>query len=142
MAIADRFTGASQYIAFIHSGGTANLSGDSRTFSVSRVQETADATAGADGARASKATLKAFSATVNALYIGTAGTASFGSADIGKEGTLVWGPQGTAAGKPKGAWPMIVTDVSVSSPFDDIVALDIQFQGQGAEVSNPMTATW
>jgi len=89
-----------------------------------------------------KATLKTFSASLEALYIGTAGSASFGSADIGKEGTLLWGPKGTVAGNPKGAWPAIVTNVSVSSPFDDMVMLSIEFQGQGAEVSSPLSATW
>lgn len=142
MAIADRATGAAQYVGFIHSGGTVNLSGDSRTFNVSRMQETADATAGADGARSSKATLKAYGATLEALYIGTAGSATFGSADIGKEGTLLWGPRGTTAGLPKGSWPMIVTNVSISSPFDDIQQLSIEFEGQGAEASNPITAVW
>jgi hypothetical protein len=142
MAVADRMTGAAQYIGFIHSGGTVNLSGDSRTFDVTREQEVADASAGSDGARSSKATLKNYSATLEALYIGTAGTASFGSVDIGKEGTLLWGPQGTATGNPKGSWPMIVTNMSITSPFDDVVMLNIEWQGQGAEVSNPLTATW
>jgi hypothetical protein len=142
MAVADRMTGASQYIGFIHSGGTVNLSGDSRTFDVTREQEIADASAGSDGARSSKATLKNYSASLEALYIGTAGSASFGSVDIGTEGTLLWGPQGTAAGKPKGSWPMIVTQMSISSPFDDIVMLNIEWVGQGAEVSNPIRQTW
>jgi hypothetical protein len=135
-------TGAAQYIGFIHSGGTVNLSGDSRTFDITREQETADASAGSDGARSSKATLKNFSASLEALFIGTAGSASFGSVDIGKEGTLLWGPKGTAAGNPKGSWPMIVTQNSITSPFDDIVMLNMEFLGQGAEVSNPISAVW
>lgn len=135
-------TGAGQYIALVHSGGTAVLSGDSRTFSITREQELADVSAGADGARSSKATLKNFSMSLEALFTGTAGTASIGSADIGKEGTLLYGPKGTAAGQPKGAWPVIVNNVSIDSPFDDAVILNIEFTGQGDEISNPLTATW
>lgn len=142
MAVADRMTGANLYVALIHSGGTANLSGDARTLEITREQETADITAGADGARSYKGTLKNYSFSLEALYIGTAGTASYGSADIGKEGTLRVGPNGTAAGSPKGEWPVIVTQNSLSIPFDDAVMASIEFQGQGAEISNPFTATF
>lgn len=142
MAVSDRMTGAGQYIAFVVNGGTVVISGDSRNLDIEREQELADVSAGADGARSSKATLKNYSASMEAVFIGTAGSATMGSADIGVEGILLWGPKGTAAGQPKGAWPMIVNKASLTAPFDDVIMLNIEFTGQGAEISNPNKDTW
>lgn len=142
MAITDRMTGPDLVVQFIHSGGTATLSGDQKTFSYSREQETADATAGADGARVNIATVKKFSATLETHYIGTAGSATWGSAALGVSGTLLFGPQGTAAGKPKGGFPAIITKQDIDAPFDDVIKLSVEFMGRGAELFNVLKDVW
>lgn len=142
MAITDRMTGAEMVVLFIHSGGTAVLSGDMNTFSYTREQETADATAGNDGARVYLPTVKAFGATMESHYIGTAGSATWGSADIGKSGTALFGPKGTAAGRPKGGFPAIVTRADLTAPFDNVVKITVEFKGQGMELFNPMKDVW
>jgi hypothetical protein len=141
MAQPDRMTGPDLWVGFVLSaGGTAILSGDQKSLSISREQEVADATAGADGARYNIATIKKFSASIEAHYIGTAGSAIWGSVDIGVSGTLLYGPKGTAANNPKGGIPVIVTKHDISMPFDDVVKLTVEFTGRGAEIFNPHTA--
>lgn len=138
MAVANRFTGADLYVEWVHSGGTVNLTGDQRTLSVTRNMETADVTAGADGARAYKATIKNFSASLDVMYTGTAGSATFGVLTLGAEGTLRYYPSGTASGNSKGAFPALVTNTSIEIPYDDAVTLALEFQGQGDEIWNPL----
>ena len=129
MAVATRYTGKDLYVAF---GGTG-LTSDQRSFTVTREQETADITAGADGFRAFKATIKNFTASLEILADSSAtGTAMLGAIQEGTEGTLEWGPLGTASGKPKNEVPVIVTSVSITLNFDDAVVYSIDFQGQGA----------
>lgn len=140
MAVSDRMTGPNLYVEYVHSGGTVNLTGDQRTLSVAREQELVDATAGADGARVNKATLKNFSATLECLYIGTAGSATHGALALGLEGTLRYYPKGTASGNPKGAFPAIVQSSSLEIPFDDMVTFTFEFAGQGAEIWDPFTS--
>ena len=142
MAITDRITGAENVVLFVHSGGTANLTGDMTQFSYDREQETADATAGADGARAYIPTVKKFMASMTSHFIGTAGSATWGSAALGAKGTVLFGLKGTAAGQPKGGFPAIITKQTIDAPFDDVVKLEIEFQGQGLEVFNPLKDVW
>jgi hypothetical protein len=139
MAVANRMTGKDLYIEWVYSGGTVNLTGDARSFEVTREQEVADVTAGADGARSSKATVKNFGASAEILYTGTAGSATFGVLDLGSEGTLRYYPQGTATGKPKGAFPAIVTNVGLALPYDDAAVLTVEWMGQGDEVWTALT---
>lgn len=137
MAVANRMTGPNLYVEFVHSGGTVNLTGDQRSLSTTREQELVDATAGADGARVNKATLKNFAASLEMMYIGTAGSATHGALTLGLEGTLRYYPKGTASGNPKGAFPAIVQSSSLEIPYDDMVTFTMEFAGQGAEVWNP-----
>jgi len=128
MAVATRYTGKDLYVEF---GGTS-LTSDQRSFSVTREQETADTTAGADGARSYKATVKNFTAELEILADSSAGgTGMLGAVQEGTEGTLIWGPRGTTSGYPKNSIAAIVTSVDVSLNFDDAVVYSISFQGQG-----------
>lgn len=142
MTVTNRLTGKDLYVGFIGSGGTANLSGDQRAFEVTAEQETADVTAGADGARAVKPTVQNFGASLEVLFTGTAGSAAMAIATLGAEGTLTYGPQGSASGKPKGAFPAIITKRDITMNFDDAVVVKFEFAGQGDETSDPTTATW
>ncbi len=139
MAIVDRFSGANQSLQFVHSGGTASLTGDITNVTYVKEQEAADATAGADGSRVYVTTVKKMSATAKMHYIGTAGSAAFGSAAVGVSGTMIWGPKGTTAGNPKGGFPCFISKKQWDSPFDGVVTLDIEFMANGAELFDPST---
>jgi hypothetical protein len=138
MAVTDRMSGSALKVYFIHSGGTADLSGDFRKLDVTREQEVADATAAADAARAVVTTVKKFGASMETMFIGTAGSAIWGSASLGVGGTLRYAPKGTSAGNPKGEIPVVITKQDVSFPFDDVCMLTVEFTGNGNEVSNPL----
>ena len=142
MAAANRITGADLVVLFVDGSGTVDLTGDQRNFTPNREQATADVTAGGDSWRVSKATIKNFSATLEVLMTGTAGTATMSRIDVGDEGTLLWGELGTATGKPKWGYPVIVSNASQSIPFDDAAVWTVEFQGQGDEVFNGNTSTW
>lgn len=143
MAASERLTGTNLVVQFIHSGGTAVLSGDSRTFDVTRDSEMADATAANDGGTYSKYLREVNSASLNSLFIGTAGAANIGSATVrGTEGTVLYGPNGTATGEPKGGFPAVVKAGNVSFPYDGMATLTVDWNGQGAELFNPAVDTW
>lgn len=142
MANANRYTGKDLAVLFVHSGGTANLSGDLRSLTVSREQETADSTAAEDPARVYKNTVKKFGAQLKAMFTGTAGSAVFAAATLGAEGTLLYAPLGTTAGRPKGGFPAIIKTQPVTIPYDNMIEVDIDFQGNGAELFNPLVNVW
>lgn len=135
MAVATRYTGKDLFVSF---GGTT-LTTDSRAFSVTREQETADTTAGADGARSVKATVKKYAASMELLADSSAsGTALLAAVKEGTEGTLVWGALGTVTGKPQSSMVAIVTNTSPTINFDDAVVYSIEFTGQGALIKDEL----
>lgn len=142
MAVVDRMSGSALKILFVHSGGTADLSGDFRKLAVTREQEVADSTAAADGARSVVTTVKKFMANMEAMFIGTAGSAIWGSAALGVSGTLLYAPKGTSANNPKGGFPAVITKQDPDFPFDDVCKLIVEFTGDGAELFNPLVDVW
>lgn len=116
------YTGGNLYLRF----GSTVLSGDFRSFSPEETIETVDASAGNDTFRTKLTTLKDGSASVS-LVDQTGGTALWGALVPGMQGTLEWGPEGTAAGKPKHTAMAIVTSRSRDIPYDDIVVLNVEF---------------
>ena len=139
MALAARMTGGALKVYFVTAGGTADLSGDYRSLSVTRQQETVDASAGNDTARAEIAALKTFAASLETTYIGTAGSAAFALCTLGATGTLQYYPLGTATGSPRGAIPVIVQDQTIEFAYDDMTTVTIEFGPFGAEIWNPLT---
>lgn len=142
MSAADRITGSNVVGRWIHSGGTAVITGDANKLNVTRQQNVVNATAYGDGAEVNKPTYKVFGATLEGYFIGTAGSATLGSVALGGEGTLVYGVAGTATGKPKGSFPAIVTKADIDAPYDNMVTFKFEFKGQGNEIDNPFTAVF
>ena len=140
MASANRLVGKALYVGFADGAGTAALGADFTSFSYEWEQETADVSAGADAMRVFAGTIKNFSATLEALYLGAAGTATYARVEPGDAGTLIWGPEGSAAGKPKFSIPAIVSKVSHEQPFDEAVKYTIEFLPQGDLVSGHSTS--
>lgn len=142
MTLSNRKTGKDTKVYWIDGSGTVDISGNYRQFNVSDSFDTVDASAGADTARGMKGTLRVLGASMAALYDGTAGTAVRNRLATGNEGTLLYGLEGTAAGKPKGAFPAIVKTQNVNGSYDDMISVDFTWEPQGDYVHNPNTATW
>ena len=128
-------TGSALYLAF---KGTA-IQADFREFTASTEMGTVDASAGSDTGRSYLTTLEDGTASAM-LLLQTGGTASTDPRQlcaVGAEGTLEWGPEGTAAGKPRRYVNAIVTSLEESIPYEDVVELSIEWQfSANASVTN------
>lgn len=115
MALTGKYTGRDLVIRFIHAGGTTVVSGEYRSLSVSESGESADTTAGSAPYKTHVPTLIEVSGDFSYLDEGTAN--SIGSAlAVHTQGTLEWGPRGTANGAPRYGIP--VTIMGVESPVE------------------------
>lgn len=117
------YVGSSLYLKF----GTTELQGDFRSLSVTETIDIVDASAGSDTHRTHLGTLESGQASVE-LVDQAVGTAVWAAVDIGTSGTLEWGPEGTATGKPKHTVTAIVTNRAKEIPYDDIVTLTVDFE--------------
>lgn len=143
MAASDRLVGTNLIVQLIHSGGTAVISGDYTNFTVTRDSQMADLTAGDDGGQFNKYLYEINSATLESYYDGTVSSASLGTALVrGTEGTVLYGPSGTASGSPKGGFPAVIKKADVTIPYDNGITLSIEFSGQGTELFNPAVDSW
>lgn len=123
------YTGNDLYLTF---AGTA-IHADFRTFSTSEQIDLVDASAGADVAKTYLTALEDGTASLTLLDQtgGTAATAMWQLMDKGAEGSLIWGPEGTATGKPKHYVNAIVSSRDRSMPYDNVVELSFEFQFSG-----------
>jgi len=125
-------TGKAAYISF---AGTA-VHADYRKFTINRSVDVADTTAGADTEKSYIAKVKDADISLSLLYNGTAGTAVDSALKMSAEGTLVIGPEGTAAGKPKYECLAIVTSRDLEASYDDTISLEIKLKKNGAWTAN------
>lgn len=132
MAIANRYRGNALILQWIYSGGTVQIQGDYTKFDVDRSIDLIDATAGNALDKEYINGIKDGSAKLSIFDTANAGTAVASSLVEGTAGTLIYGPQGTATGKPKWGFQAIVKSHKFSEPFDDAVTLDAEFQKTGA----------
>lgn len=146
MSATQRYVGSALYVAFQTGGQTYVLSGDQNSLDVTYEVASADLTAGADAYRTEEPTIKNLSATLNTKHTGENGTATFGQFDVGTKGTVVYGPAGTASGKPKGMFLAYLRSKNFSSPFDNAVTRSYVFGPNGGEygvtVLDPDAHTW
>lgn len=138
MTQAQRIIGKNYYVDF---NGT-ELTADYRQFSVDRGVGSVNMAAGADAAEYAKPTLKKYGASGKFLYRGTEGTAVWADCYEGQEGTLTWGPEGTAAGKPKGQLLVMVSQLNESAGYDSEIEWDVAWEGQGGLVNDPLSDVW
>lgn len=140
-----KYRGSATIIDWLPStGGTINLSAESRTFEVNQQSNQIDVTVRSDTAKAFLTDFPAISAKISGLD--TSGTATGGTAfqtwerlNIGDSGTLRWGPEGTATGYRKMTMPAIVKTKNYNSPYDGAVQWDLEWDSNGGTVT---TATW
>ena len=120
-------TGSALYLAF----ASTVLDTDYRSFSPAEEMGTVDQSAGADTNRTYLTTIKDGTASVTIL-IQSEDTTTWGAVVPGTEGTLEWGEEGTAAGKPQHTVNAIVTSREKTIEFEDVVGADVEFQYSGA----------
>lgn len=125
------FAGSALYATWIYSGGTVVLSGDFRSLGENESVEVIDATAGADNYRERLPYVKDNSVTIT-IVSQAAGTAMLTALAVGTQGTLIYGEEGTAVGKPKHTHPSFVSNYSKNVPYNDVVELTVTFQGSSA----------
>jgi hypothetical protein len=116
------FVGSGLYLKF----GNTVLSGEFRSFNEAEDGATVDGSAGADTFRRKLMTLSDGSATYECVAQ-AGGTAIWAAVAPKTEGTLVWGPEGTATNKPKGSVNCVVSSRARSIPYDGIVTYSIKF---------------
>lgn len=140
MAATDRLTGKNLYVALIRQNGTVvgttNLSGSQRSLSVEKEQEMVDATAGSDEYRVMIPTVKSIGASLSVVAESySAGSAIFAAVEPGTAvGTLIWGPEGTATGKPKYGMVVRVQTSNQEIPFDDVYTVEVEFANAGSSL--------
>lgn len=128
-----KLTGKQLYLEY----GGVNISGTQRTFSYTHEQEQADLTAGQDEYRNFGNTVKMIEAEAEVLVREHAdgGSALFAGLALGGQGTLIWGPEGTATGKPKFGFLANLVDTSAELPFDDAYVLTLKFAMAGTALA-------
>jgi len=75
-------------------------------------------------------------------YTGTAGTAYTSKLIPGQQGTLLWGPEGNAVGKPKGGVVAIVINHSKPMVYNDLIMHTATFQFTGDLLFNEEVNVW
>jgi len=142
MALSDRKLGKDAWVGWIDGSGTVSIGGDRRNLDITREVMTTNMEAGNDTAAAQKATLFHYAAELTVFYSGTAGTAVANRLKEGNEGTLVYGPLGSATGRPKGGFPAVVVSQNRAIPFPDGIEITYSFEGQGELSYDENTAVW
>lgn len=127
--------GSALYAHFIHAGGTVVLTGDQRSMSWDDTQSFADTTAGSDAATSQVTTT--YSVTGSFDFLDNGESEAYASIMFpGASGTLVWGPQGTATGKPKYELPIDWEGMSNSAEYSSEITKSATWRNNGAWVSN------
>lgn len=109
--------------------GTAEV-GEVRDFSLEQSSEVVASTTMGDAWVENKATLKAFTASVNMFWTG--GTDNQDDFVLGTEIAFNLYPTGNSSGQKKLSGNAIVTGVSQSQSFDGLIELSVSVTGTGA----------
>ena len=132
-------SGKDLVIRFIYSGGTVVVSGDQREVSWDEQQNTADTTAGDDGYESHINTTRNVNGSISLLDNGVDGSAIYAAMTTGTRGTLEWGNEGTATGKPKYGLPVTITSGNSSMPYAGEIVRQYQWRGND---KTGWTANW
>lgn len=125
-------SGSAVYATF---GGVV-ITGDQRSIDWSETIKTIDVTAGSDLDEDHVTGTRSGTIKMSILYNGADGSAAEQALHVGASGTLQWGPEGTAAGKPKYTCVATVTDNNDSGPYDGELMFDVDFLKKGGWIDN------
>lgn len=126
------YKGNNLYVSF---GGTV-ISGDQRSLSKTGSVDTVDTTAGADTDKSYLTTLRDATFELTILDNGGDGSAVRRALAEGNGGTLIYGPEGTAAGKPKYECYALVTAFNTEYPYAGEVEFTVSLQKSGDWTAN------
>src|SRR5512139_2745862 len=132
------FSGSAMYLAWVYTGGTIALNTDFRQFDWTPTLSLIDSTAGSDSFREYITGIGEGGDISLSMVLQTGSTALISALARGTNGTLLYGPEGTATNKPKSTIPAISKGPSYSQPYDDIVEFKVSFQQSAAETN----ASW
>jgi len=139
MAQSERLESQGYYVSFCG----VEISGDYTTFDWSGEAEAADLTSNNDTAVYEKPLVLKYGFSFESFYRGSAGSAVTAVLVEGTEGTLVWGPAGTAIGNPKGVAQVYVKKFEhKSGGRSEGQTLSVEFGPQGALISDPRSTSW
>lgn len=116
------YTGSAMYIKF----GAQVLSTRYRSYNESDEAGLVDKSSGADTRRTYLPTLKDGGASFEFLQ-DSGGSVVWAAVEAGSTGTLEWGPEGTASGKPKYTVNALVKNRKRDIVFDDVVKITVDF---------------
>lgn len=131
------YTGSALVVQWLYASGTNLVSGNQRTLSYTPSIDLVDQTSGADTNKKYLTAVKDGQATLEALLqsgTNAGGTSAFSTLTEGNSGTLIWSPEGTAAGKAKYTMPAISQGVGFTYPYADVVVASTSFQQNGTRV--------
>lgn len=131
------YTGSGMWLQWVTAGGTVNLESDERTVNLNPSVDFADSTAGADARKTRIPTLK----DTMLSYAGLAqkgGTAKEDLLTEGQEGTIFFGPEGTATGKRKFIIGAFSGGYKMNFKYADVTEETVEFTGNG----NFTRTTW
>jgi hypothetical protein len=125
------FAGSAQALSWINTAGlgilgTLNMAVDTRQFDLGANQSVIDATAGSDQFQQSIPSFVTYSpAASGVLQDGTQGTVYAQALKAGVQGTLIYGPSGTATGAVKYTIPAFSMGMGSHSPYADVSTWDV-----------------
>ena len=124
-----RYTGKAMYIKWTYSGGDVPLDADFKALDVTGSVKKIDLTAGHDTHATYTPGVLDHVISLSALDVDTSqGTLVEAACKEGTEGTLEWGPLGTATGNPKHTVAAFVTSHKVSWKNDAETPVTIEWQ--------------
>jgi len=139
MTQAERLKNKDYYFEF---RGVA-MHGDYTKFDWSGQAKAVDLTANGDAAEFEEPGTKRYDPSFEAFYRGAAGTAITAELREGLKGTVTWGPEGTAAGKPKGQLAVFVKQFDhKSGSRDQGQTISVTFGPQGDLIKDPRVDVW
>ena len=125
------YSGSALYVSWIYTSGTAVFSADYRTLTDSVEGNVIDASAGSDPYQVVIAGIQ--NGKVALTYVDQAGgTANLYACDFGVQGTLIYGPEGTASGKPKRTIPAMALGWSRQMQYSNVPEVTVNWQYTGA----------
>lgn len=126
-------TGQNATISWVYSGGTVDLGAKYRSIQYTPSIEMYDQSAGADANKTYITGQKDGSVSYSGIFQ-SGGTAVLTSLVEGTGGTLIWGEEGTAVGKPKHTMPAISQGATSNVQYNALIEISCTFQQNGAKV--------
>lgn len=127
-----KLSGKDLYVEY----NATNFSVAYKSLEIDEKQETVDATAGADDYRNHINTVKTIEATLEIIMqdFATGGSAILALLSLGGTAPLIWGPQGTATGKPKKGFMARLVEAPQTFKFDDLYTIKAKYMMAGTSL--------